>query len=232
MFKETMLEQVENNIVLEKKIERVGNEVISSRIKTWLASLDTQRLDDVAQHTKQTTSLSDNALTLSDDDEIIVLDKRGYREAIFDSEAYKALAIRLASETFLAPLSDSDAMRAIRSKVLATLPIEKYISRHEESTLLTMTIVVRWDPIAFLEDQYRDSEKPVDLLGRVITLTGSASNAQALPCSEYVAQTWPTTGPHILATVSRAVQTQSMTTSTCLRHTRIVEHPFVADKPC
>ena len=227
-----MLEQVENNTVLERKIERVDNEVISSRIKRWLASLDTQGLDDVAPAHKQTTSLSDNVLTLPQDEEIILPDKRGYREVIFDSEAYKALAIRLASEAFLTPLSDSDAMRAIRSKVLATLPIEKHISRREESTLLTMTIVARWDPIAFLRDQYRDSENPVELLERVITLTGSASNAQALPCSEYVAQTWPATGPHIMAAVSGAVQTRAMTGSTCFRYTRIVEHPFVADKPC
>lgn len=232
MCKEAMLEQVENNTVLERQIERVDNEVISLQIKRWLASLDTQEFDDAVPTHKQTASLGDDVLTLPDDKELILPDRRGYREVIFDSEAYKALAIRLASEAFLTPLSDLDAMRVIRSKVLTTVPIEKYISRHEESTLLTMTIVVRWEPIAFLRDQYRDSEDFTELLERVITLTGSASNAQALPCSEYVAQTWPTAGPHILAAVSGAVQKRATVASMCLRHTRIVEDPFVANKPC
>lgn len=231
MFKEAMLEQVENNNMLERQIERVDNELISSRIKRWLASLDTQGFDDAVPTHKQTGSLDDDVLTLPDDEEIILPDRRGYREVIFDSEAYKGLAIRLASAASLTPISDSDAMRAIRAKVSATLPIEKHISRHEESTLLTMAIVVLWNPIAFLGDQYRDSENFIELLERVITLTGSASNAQALPCSEYVAQTWPTAGPYILAAVSGAVQTRAAIASMGLRHTRIVKHPFVANKP-
>jgi len=37
------------------------------------------------------------------------------------------------------------------------------------------------------------------LIARTITLTGSATDAQALPCEMYLRQTWPASGSNILS---------------------------------
>lgn len=51
--------------------------------------------------------------------------------------------------------------------------------------------MLNWDPLAFLEQQ---SYNEISDLGRTITITGSASDAQAVTTTEYLIQTWPTGG--------------------------------------
>lgn len=63
-----------------------------------------------------------------------------------------------------------------------------------------MRFLIDWDPISFLrEQQYQGSLH--ETIEKVITLTGSTKNAQALTTLEYLRQTWPTTGEHILQLV-------------------------------
>jgi hypothetical protein len=51
------------------------------------------------------------------------------------------------------------------------------------------------DPSAFVREQeYR--EKPDEVVEITITLTGSAKDAQALTCAQYLCQTWPSVGRH------------------------------------
>ena len=49
-----------------------------------------------------------------------------------------------------------------------------------------------------LWDFVRDELEPDQTLSRVVTLTGTATNAQALICEDYVRQTWPNLGALIL----------------------------------
>lgn len=142
-----------------------------------------------------------------DDNEISLPDKHGYRQTIFDSPAYKTLVSRLERHVKLTLPTETDAMMAIRQRILQELKERQYINRHAASQTFTMPISAAWDPLAFLRDQYQEFNTPGELLMRVITLTGSMGDAQALPCSEYPSQTWPTIGPQILAQIAKSLHT-------------------------
>jgi hypothetical protein len=89
---------------------------------------------------------------------------------------------------YSSPLSNS--MEAIRQKIISSLPHEvKSTEAHK------VTFVIEWDPLAFVKEQeYR--EEPDEAIEKAITLTGSAKDAQALTCAQYLCQTWPSTGEH------------------------------------
>lgn len=66
---------------------------------------------------------------------------------------------------------------------------------------------IQWDPIAFLKDQ-EYKEDPAEALPIVITLTGSADNAQALTCSQYLQQKWPSYGLQVLELIQSVLRSQ------------------------
>lgn len=68
-----------------------------------------------------------------------------------------------------------------------------------------------WDPLAFLEQQ---SYNGILDLGRAITITGSASDAQAVTTTEYLIQTWPT-GGKIMNLIEDVVSHQSHHSVVC-----------------
>lgn len=173
--------------------EKVEDKVTSSRISEWLGGLG------VPDPGKSLPTQEPQPEALPYDDEVILPDKHGYRQVVFESAAYKTLVSRLEREVALTPLADSDAMITIRRAILKKLRQKQHVSRLEDSQRFFMEFKTSWDPVGFIEDQYGDSERPEELLGRVITITGSMSDAQALPCSEYLRQTWPTTSPLILS---------------------------------
>jgi hypothetical protein len=54
------------------------------------------------------------------------------------------------------------------------------------------------------EQQYKES--PSEALERVITLTGSANDAQTTTTGEYLSQTWPATGKHVMLLVTNIMR--------------------------
>jgi len=200
-----MLELSEEDAAPQREPDPVSDEVTSSRIGEWLVSLDAPGPDESSLAREPQA-----AAALPEDDEIFLPDKHGYRQVVFDSLAYKTLVSRLERRVRLAIPAEADGMMAIRQRILGRLRQKQHVSRHSESETFQMVLSATWDPIAFLRDQYEEgSGPPGELLGRVITLTGSMDDAQALPCSEYLSQTWPETGPHILAVVTASMQTDS-----------------------
>lgn len=68
-----------------------------------------------------------------------------------------------------------------------------------------MRIKMDWDLSLFLSRQnYGTSAR--DTLENALTLTGHSTRAQALTCAQYMAQTWPATGPAILKFVQDAFE--------------------------
>ena len=60
---------------------------------------------------------------------------------------------------------------------------------------------IHWELEHYLE-QESDAK---DDIGNILTLTGEVARAQALPCGEYMQQTWPRTGTATLADVKDAL---------------------------
>lgn len=198
-----MLVEAEDDTTPDPQPDRVDSEVTSSRISEWLVGVDPSGADEAAP----ARAPQQAAGTLPEDDEIALPDKYGYRQVVFESAAYKTLVARLQRQALLTPLTEADAMMTIRRRILQQLPQTRHLSRQTESETFSIVLRAPWDPLAFLRDQYEGPQDPGELLGRVITLTGSMGDAQALPCSEYLSQTWPTTGPHMLAAVTEALET-------------------------
>ncbi|KAK5994856.1 hypothetical protein PT974_03242 [Cladobotryum mycophilum] len=70
--------------------------------------------------------------------------------------------------------------------------------------LYTVHFSSDWDPVSFLEQEF-DEGNSRDLLSQAITVTGDVNTMQALPCEEYIRQTWPITGSNLLKLIQDIV---------------------------
>ncbi|KAH7243150.1 hypothetical protein B0J15DRAFT_94008 [Fusarium solani] len=134
-------------------------------------------------------------------------DSRGYRDAVFNSVAYSWLTAALVKTLTMAPVEEDDMCADLREKIQASLGRTRTISSRSPSKRHAMAFTAEWDPKLFLREQFPDESDTGRLFRQVLTLTGSATDAQALPCAEYLLQTWPTTGLSILEIVEDALVT-------------------------
>ena len=81
-----------------------------------------------------------------------------------------------------------DLMQSIRSRVLRTCKV-----RHP--TKLGLYLCIRCNVREFMEKQFAGSNKS---LGRVITISGTATCGQATTCSDYISSNWPLRGLWLL----------------------------------
>jgi hypothetical protein len=116
------------------------------------------------------------------------------RQILKDAEATAWLLSTLNRDLALDGMTSS-VMRSIRVTVLGTLrglksKLEQKISRGRNPIMYTAHFQLQWDPVAFCNQEISEGE-PRDLIWRVITVTGEGDSFQALPCEDYMMQTWP-----------------------------------------
>ncbi|KAI9727443.1 MAG: hypothetical protein M1834_008387 [Cirrosporium novae-zelandiae] len=109
-----------------------------------------------------------------------------YRDFIFRAPAHEWLLANLRREFYLAP-AEPNSMDAIRQNIVDSLPLS-----HK-------------DPLSSVKEQ-EYTEEPAEAVKIAITLTGSAKNAQALTCTQYLSQTWPSAGEHTIRLVADVVR--------------------------
>lgn len=126
-----------------------------------------------------------------------------YRVLIENSEAYHWLMSQFRCDILLSQQPLGNQCR-VRDQVLNSFPISRRISREDRSEKVQATFVLDWDPLEFLQTQY--SEPPFSMFEAAITLTGSAEEAQATTCREYVEQTWPYMAETLLRLVGGAIR--------------------------
>lgn len=136
-----------------------------------------------------------------------------YQSFISNIASYEWLLSSLRRELFLAP-AKPNIMEAIRNKILTSLPSSHRLSRRLSAEAYTVTYVVQWNPLDFLDEQGYQ-EEPGEALKGVITLTGSSEDAQALSCAQYLCQTWPSTGGYILQLIMEIVRAGPGNRQTC-----------------
>jgi hypothetical protein len=127
-----------------------------------------------------------------------------YQDFILDSPAYEWLLANLRRETLLVQ-ADPNSMLAIRLEIIGSLPPSHIVSRKRSAQAYKITFDISWDPLAFVREQ-NYGEEPEEAIEKVITLTGSARDAQALTCGQYLCQTWPSTGEYAIRLVKDAVR--------------------------
>lgn len=136
-----------------------------------------------------------------------------YRDFIFKAPAYEWLLANLRREFHLCP-AEPNSMDAIRRKILSSLPSSHKVSRKKSAEAYKMTFGIEWDPLAFVKEQeYR--EEPDKAIEMAITLTGTAKDAQALTCTQYLCQTWPSAGEHTIQLVKDVVRSGPGHRHTC-----------------
>ncbi|KAK3324881.1 hypothetical protein B0H66DRAFT_615058 [Apodospora peruviana] len=130
---------------------------------------------------------------IEDDPPTLRPDRACYRDIVTTSKASEWLPSAMARVLLLKPVGENEAMSRIRAKILTALATPKN----------NMTFIVRLP--ALLHPYFPHTERGRLNLGRTIVLTGGLTDAQALPCADYVQQTWPWSGSDVLGAVQETV---------------------------
>ncbi|KAK2592180.1 hypothetical protein QQS21_010122 [Conoideocrella luteorostrata] len=211
------------------KVAPVGNDLevpLGDKISLWDQNTSGLNPDSNIQSDmllSQPSAEVDDGLILDDsresslDDEGLQADTQDfqeYRDCIAASAAYGWLVETVKKQVLLASVTERNIMRMMRQEIMSCLPIAHKISREKSAGTYKMTFQVRWDPLAFLKEQdYRP--KPDNALEMAITLTGSAKDAQALTCAQYLCQTWPSSGKHTIRLIKHVVNTKNGRRHSC-----------------
>jgi hypothetical protein len=68
-----------------------------------------------------------------------------------------------------------------------------------------MAFSLAWDPLHFTQEQGY-TEAAEEVIKYAITLTGNMSQAQVMPCGQYLSQVWPSSGSVVLQMVQDALR--------------------------
>ncbi|KAI1123229.1 hypothetical protein F5Y10DRAFT_286346, partial [Nemania abortiva] len=116
--------------------------------------------------------------------------------------------------------TQASAMDAVRKRVLETLRgtekdtggvLGQRISRNHDPPSFVVHIELLWEDLILSVKGDMPDEDPWRFMSRVLTVTGEKDILQALPCEDYLRQTWPRTAPGMLNMLRKAVS--DMTTS-------------------
>lgn len=129
-----------------------------------------------------------------------------YYTIISQASSYRWLRSTMLNRSHLLE-KDTILMQSIKSSLLDVFPCPKRIDRQSVPTVTRAVFKVHWPLRHALRNSTPSQARP-DQLGSILTLTGDLDAAQALTCSAYLEQTWPTTGTALFDLVLKAVQTQ------------------------
>jgi hypothetical protein len=137
---------------------------------------------------KTSSNLSDNSIHNAASASEAATD---FSDVIMNNEAFEWLLSRVIREIKQGP--------AIETIMDISREIESHLQSSEFAVASTYhaTFTFDCDSEGFWNSQLIDSSIPRKL-SRVITITGSSQDAQALTCGQYLSLTWPVTGPQVL----------------------------------
>jgi hypothetical protein len=174
-------------------------------MSTWYQNLEDPE-DEM--HELNEASMGDLIYPDADEDEEAdIPELLAYRDFISKVPAYEWLLANVHRE-FLLASAEPNLMDAIRRKILHFLPSSHKISRKTSVEPCKMVYEIEWDLLAFIKKQ-EYIEEPDEAVEKVITLTGSTSDAQALTCAQYLCQTWPSAGEHIIRLLKNVVRSET-----------------------
>lgn len=120
------------------------------------------------------------------------------RTFLIESRAYQWLLGRIRTSLILTR-REGTTVEFLRNTIIARLDLSDLYGRFR-----TATFQISWSPLKFLREQhYQDGGNQA--IGEVITVTGSAIDAQAMTCAQYMHQTWPVTGNETLRALQTAI---------------------------
>ncbi|KAI1062939.1 hypothetical protein LB507_005564, partial [Fusarium sp. FIESC RH6] len=172
--------------------------MLEEAILKWIANVENV---DISSITRPDIEEMDHA-----EDRPSMIDETAYRELVFNSVAYRWLVAGLVQTLTLEVVNvDLDVRGRIHQDVYNCFKHSRYITRQKPPERYQMSFVADWNPTEFLHEQFGSQCDIGRLLSETLTLTGTPTDAQILPCSEYLKQTWPTTGPAFLNLLKKAL---------------------------
>lgn len=218
-FKDRYLDEETPSEAENRDLDKMPLEDVMSN---WFQNLD--GLEDGADPNPDIHDLnraSSNGLIIKDPDEELEEEEQesampelyAYQDFIFKSPAYEWLLATLRKEFLLAP-AKPNSMEAIRREILHSLPSSHKVSRKKSPQAYKVAFRIKWDPLAFVKEQGY-GEEPCEAVKTAITLTGSAGDAQALTCGQYLRQTWPLSGEHTIRLLKDVVRSGPGYRHTC-----------------
>ncbi|KAK5338969.1 hypothetical protein LTR98_005369 [Exophiala xenobiotica] len=127
-----------------------------------------------------------------------------YTDFVVCTPAYDWLLDSLRKRLYLTP-TDSTRNRSIRETILSSLVSTRKVSRKTAAETYQMTFSLAWDPLHFTQEQGY-TEAVEEVIEYAITLTGNMSQAQAMPCGQYLSQVWPSSGSVVLQMLQNALR--------------------------
>ncbi|KAF3206694.1 hypothetical protein TWF191_001361 [Orbilia oligospora] len=127
-----------------------------------------------------------------------------YRDFILKTPAFEWLVGVLRREITLLTPAEPNYMEITKRSVIECLPSSHRISKNRSAEAFNTIFLTGWKPLTFFKEQEYEL-KPSEAIERAVTLIGSAEDAQALTCVEYLCQTWPSTGKYIIDLVKDVI---------------------------
>ncbi|KAL4934323.1 uncharacterized protein BDV17DRAFT_5089 [Aspergillus undulatus] len=127
-----------------------------------------------------------------------------HEKFIYASEAYRWLLAKIRQHQQIEQ-RDSCLVSDIGSMICSRLRAEqglRTLSRRKAS-LVTMTFWLDWYPPPYLWSLGMTLSSSSNILEKVLCLTGTWNEAQLMTVAEYIRQTWPVTGEHMITFVQR-----------------------------
>lgn len=129
-----------------------------------------------------------------------------YRTLITKTLAYQWLLSVMRRELTLV-VEQEEVLGSIHREINKVLPPVPIFSTRRQPDAVKLLYVLNWSPETFSSGQ-EYAEEPTVAMERAITLTGALTNAQALPCIQYLRQTWPTNGELILRLMQQLLKSK------------------------
>lgn len=141
-----------------------------------------------------------------EDDSVEEIQLPVYRKVLSESQAYQWFLSALRNEALLQREGSRPHMmtESVCRRLLEKLPTGTISKRHSPSSH-EVTFVLDWDESMKLREDLPLSAWPAQSFASFVVLTGSPMKAQALTTSQYMRQTWPTTGVHMFDLVRNAI---------------------------
>ncbi|KAL2810191.1 hypothetical protein BJX63DRAFT_434474 [Aspergillus granulosus] len=182
---------------------------LQEKARPWLRNREIQtKSQDTTHHDGESVDRpEDSELQESsseeEDDKSASNRLQSYLASVLDTPAYQWLVDTLQKSMSLSFL-ERQSLSDIAAAVIRSFAPFPQVSRKAGTGAVKASFVIEWSPIAFFKGQRYEDRADV-IFDKVLTLTGSLDDAQALTCGEYMRQTWPTTGMQIMAVIKKAL---------------------------
>ncbi|KAG0651837.1 hypothetical protein D0Z07_0865 [Hyphodiscus hymeniophilus] len=149
----------------------------------------------------------EDSLSSHDDIEIKIPELDKARAFLCTGHLYEGLLRKIHAAATLSPRK-GHIIDTIHNTILESLSTSVSLTghRHKRPELDVVAFNVEWNPRLFFQMQYQGSVIP--RIGSVIALTGSAIDAQAMPCRDYIHQSWPGIRDDVLDALQSTLDSQ------------------------